>query len=716
MKASALLGLASSLAVCSDALDVDGNSAANPIRKVVNLLQAMQAKVAAEGKKEEELYKKFMCYCKKGGDDLTLSISDAQNKIPQLGSDIKSAQEKKVQTEQELEQAQSDRAAAKTAIQEAEAMREKEAAAFAKEKAELDSNIAAIDKAVAALERGMAGGFLQTTAAQVLRKIVISGKDMSDGDRQALMSFLGGSEDADYAPRSGEVTGILKEMSDDMKKSLKDATDEENSSVENFKDLMKAKKKEVEALTVAIETKSRQIGDLGVSIAQMQNDLTDSEEALIADQKFQAELKKSCSTKTDEWEARKTLRNEELVAIAETIKVLNDDDALDIFKKTLPGASASFVQFHDPVAGAKEKALALINTALEKQDNPDRLHLDLVALALRGKKVGLEKVVRMVDNMIKTLKSEQVEDDNKQDYCNKQLDQAEDKKKALAQKVDDHETSLASAKESIGTLKDELKALDAGLKKLERSVADATEQRQAQHAEYKELLADNHAAKELLNWAINRLNKFYNPKLYKPPPKQAQLFEETGVVDTPGSLVGVSALAQVSAHMHHKNHKDDPGPPPETFSGDYKKKGEETNGVVAMIKLLIKDLDKEITEAEVEEKNSQKDYADGMNDAAEKRAADSKSIAEKHKALADMEVALETHTEGKANAGREMMATATYITQLHGECDWLLQYYSVRKDARASEIDALTNAKAVLHGADFSMAQVKPKANFLKRA
>merc|ERR1740121_1323148 len=119
-----------------------------------------------------------------------------------------------------------------------------------------------------------------------------------------------------------------------------------------------------------------------------------------------------------------------------------------------------------------------------------------------------------------------------------------------------------------------------------------------------------------------------------------------------------------------------------------------------MIELLITDLVKETTEAETEEKNSQREYETTMADSSEKRRADATSIIEKKKALADMEVALETHTESKANTGRELMATTGYIAQLHSECDWLIKYYDVRKEARASEIDALKDAKAVLHGAD----------------
>merc|ERR1719287_296992 len=99
---------------------------------------------------------------------------------------------------------------------------------------------------------------------------------------------------------------------------------------------MSAKKAEVAALSASIEAKLQQIADLAVSIAQMKNELGDTEEALIADKKFLEELTTGCQTKTAEWEEIKKVRAEELLALADTIKILNDDDALDLFKKTLP--------------------------------------------------------------------------------------------------------------------------------------------------------------------------------------------------------------------------------------------------------------------------------------------------------------------------------------------------------------------------------------------
>merc|ERR1711972_276157 len=115
-----------------------------------------------------------------------------------------------------------------------------------------------------------------------------------------------------------------------------------------------------------------------------------------------------------------------------------------------------------------------------------------------------------------------------------------------------------------------------------------------------------------------------------------------------------------------------------------------------MIDLLIKDLEKELTEAETDEKNSQADYETMMKDSADKRTTDSKALTEKGSAKAETEAALEDHSAARADGVKELMATEKYISSLHAECDWLLQYFDARKEARTGEIDSLKKAKDVL--------------------
>jgi roadblock/LC7 domain-containing protein len=165
-------------------------SHANPIRRVVSMLQKIQKKVEEEGEIETELHEKFMCSCKTGSASYTLSISDGEAKVESLAAGLKSAEGQLTQLKSDLSGHKSDREAAKQALASAAAMREKEAATFAALKAESETNIAAMSKAVAAITKGEAGSFLQTNVAQTLRDIAGSSQAMSGDARQTVLEFL----------------------------------------------------------------------------------------------------------------------------------------------------------------------------------------------------------------------------------------------------------------------------------------------------------------------------------------------------------------------------------------------------------------------------------------------------------------------------------------------------------------------------------------------
>merc|ERR1719408_1059310 len=108
-------------------------------------------------------------------------------------------------------------------------------------------------------------------------------------------------------------------------------------------------------------------------------------------------MDETCATKKAEWAEIVKNRGEELVAIGETIKILNDDDALELFKKTLP--SPSFVQTTSNSVQLRHKALALLQKLQQKAPHGHNAHLDLISMALTGKKISFEKVIKMIDDM-----------------------------------------------------------------------------------------------------------------------------------------------------------------------------------------------------------------------------------------------------------------------------------------------------------------------------
>jgi len=535
-------------------------------------------------------------------------------------------------------------------------------------------------KAITAISSGGGASFLQSAAAQTIKKLVVNTESMNDGDRQELVSFFSSQMDeSDTAPGAGEVVGILKQMASETAKELEGLDAAEAESVKSFEELTKAKKKEIAVATKLIEEKLTRIGNMGVEIQRMKGDLGDAGDSIEDDKKFLQDLDKNCEKQQKLYEENTKMRGEELLALADTIKILNDDDALEMFKKTLPGAS-SFLELQVTSSEVKGQVIKMIRDLAKK--SPRRVKLDFMVMAMNGRKVGFDKVIKLIDEMVVSLEKEQQDDEDKKEYCEKEFDIAEDKVKAVKQELADLETAIADAKEAIPVTEGEIDGLSDGIRALDKQVAEATEQRKEESSDYTNLMASNTAAKEILEFAKNRLNKFYNPKLYKEP-----------------------AFVQAQA---------DPGPAPEGVKA-YKKSSEDSNGVIAMIDLLIKDLDKEMTEAEFKEKDAQEDYEVMLQDAAKKRAEDSKSLTDKEANLAELKQSLQEYTETQKTTVKEMMAIDQALSNLHGECDFLLKYFDMRKEARTNEIDAMKKAKAVLSGADYSLVQVHQSVRRLLR-
>merc|ERR550534_2141073 len=294
----------------------------------------------------------------------------------------------------------------------------------------------------------MGGAFLQTAEASNLKRFAMEKAEMPDETRQEVLAFLSGS--AEYAPQSGQIVGILKQMQDEMAKALEEAETAEAEAIKAYDALMEAKQKEVESLNAQIETKLTRKGELGVELAGGLNEIEDTEVSVAEDEKFLAELETGCATKEKEWAAVCKTRQEEIVALAETIKILNDDDALELFKKTLPSA-ASLLELTESTVSLRRRALAAVNKIARKSPQ-----LDLIALALNGKSQGFEKVIGMIDEMVENLKKEQADDEAKKEYCEKELDTTEDEKKVLELKLSDSETAIEELEGSIATLIEEI--------------------------------------------------------------------------------------------------------------------------------------------------------------------------------------------------------------------------------------------------------------------
>merc|ERR1719460_1664325 len=240
----------------------------------------------------------------------------------------------------------------------------------------------------------------------------------------------------DYSSSSGEIVGILKAMKDEMDKDLNGAISDEEKAAAGFEELAAAKKEEIAAASSAIETKTQRSGELAVSVVTTADDIEDTTKELDDLQSFLANLASQCATKKKEWAERCSVRAEEVAAISEAIKILNDDDALDLFKKTLSlesvAASTSTRKFgllqQRTSASVVSRVRSMVST-MARKGAPHTAQLELLEVSLKAKKVDFSKVLAMIDGMEKVLKEEQADDDSTKSFCDKDLEKSGAEKK-----------------------------------------------------------------------------------------------------------------------------------------------------------------------------------------------------------------------------------------------------------------------------------------------
>merc|ERR1719487_266070 len=251
---------------------------------------------------------------------------------------------------------------------------------------------------------------------------------------------------------------------------------------------------------------------------------------------------------------------------------------------------------------------------------------------------------------------------------------------------------------------------------MDKAVAEATEQRKEEHGEFITFQTQNSAALQLIEKSKNKLFKFYRPDQYKEAPKK-ELTDEERILSASGrsdmiataapDLIPGTSIAAMQSQLYaqlRETTSDDasaaPPPPPATWDA-YQKKDGKSNGVIALMDMLLKELQDGITEAENEEKTSQKDYERLMEESKESRAKMGESMTSKEVAKADLDSKIEATKEKKTSLDTQLMSLKETLAQLHADCDFLIENYDLRKTAREAEVEGLKNAKATLSGAKF---------------
>merc|ERR1719235_2434180 len=289
------------------------------------------------------MYDKLSCWCKVNGDGKGTAVEIAEGKVADLTSRISSLTAKSSELEESIKKVEDEVSANMQALDSATSMREEALQKFRDEEKDMIVSITSLKNALVVLEKNLDTSFLQMSASVKAHVRDVISKSKADDilqqilnptERDTLTAFMQGKVTSG-SPQGGEIMGILKQMKTEFESNLADMQSDEKKSVTEFGELKDAKTSEIAAGEEMAKEKTALLGKTKVQLAEAKEDLEDTTSAMEADQAFLVDLKERCSVSDKEWEERSKTRALEIAAVGETIKILTDEDAHDLFSNTL---------------------------------------------------------------------------------------------------------------------------------------------------------------------------------------------------------------------------------------------------------------------------------------------------------------------------------------------------------------------------------------------
>jgi chromosome segregation ATPase len=675
----------------------------NPVRRVVDLLSGLRDKCEKDLKAEEGLFEAYECWYKTIKKEKGASNEEAQSRIDSLSTYIEDIEAGRIEFTSERKDLEKEISGLKSDLSKATALREQEEKDFTAADEEMGTAIDALDEAITVLKEGTGEEFLQADTRKSqnikwsLRKALQVGRALiSKEDAQYMEAILDDDKPnpdwkklnrkatfkMKYSARSKKIIATLESMKETFEKNKEAAAEKEDAAVKEYDDLKSAKEDLLNAAEKALTDMTKEGGARQLSKDDAQKEIDALESQVTADEKYMEEAESAYETKSDEWKARKELRQNEIVAFGKALEVLHSDDARDLFKKSYESQGYSFLQRSASVSAQCHRVRQVRGQALRELSSA--VHDPRVALLATVADVsGIDKVVESIDKLVATLEDEEEEDLKNKENCESDLSNNYGDARISAMKVDDSTEDIDRAKSKVEEIAQQIKERQEVVAQLEKDLQAAKDQRAEEKSKFESDKVDDEKAKELIKMAEDVLKKW----------------------KTKGEFVQLNSqpmFLQVAAHKQHAP-GDAPPPPPQTWDAgaEYKGAEGESQGVMSILSIIADDIQKDIDAAVQAEKDAEDSFEKIKTDLEDtiKDGEDAIDAYEKEKADREDE-AVEAGKE-RATEKEGLDSIMDEIKSLKPGCNYILLNVEVRTKKRQVEIDGLKKAKAILQGADY---------------
>merc|ERR1719484_469947 len=624
-----------------------------------------------EAEEDEETYEKVACWCETNDKEKTAAIEEAEARITDLTSTIEELTATSARLNTEIKNLEAEIAKNQEALDKATAMRQKELAEFNEEEKDMLQSIGALKSAIIVLSKH--NSFLQVPSEQLINiaamlqwqfhkhASLLRGM-ITPREHKMVTAFIQAPADyfdaeptfkQSYAPQSGAIFGILKQMKETFETNLSSSQKEEMQSQTAYEDLKASKEAEIQAGSDQKDTKTQELADTDEKLAQAKQDLEDTRNSLAADQKFLMNLKETCQMTDQEFEERTKTRAEETKAVSEALAILSSDDAHDTFTSTF-----NFVQVSMATESKRQHAEKILYAVAQKTGHPR-----LATLAARVRLDGFKKVTEEIDGMIADLKKEKADDVKMKDFCIEALHKNEVAQEMKKRDIEQMEAKIADLTAHIAELTKSIATLNAEVDETRIMLKRAGEDRELENKDFQQVVADQRETQKLLSQALNVLKGFYD-----------------------------KAFVQAKA-----NGKQPAGPPPPPGFKEYKKSSG-SGGVMGMPEQIIAETKTMEADAVKAETDAQKAYEAFVKDTNASVEDKIRAITNKSEEKAGAEQDKVSTEQELTTALNELQELMNENADLHKSCDFTLDNFDARQAALDQEMDGLREAKSVLAG------------------
>jgi uncharacterized protein YoxC len=662
--------------------------AVTPVQKVLGMMDALKAKAIKEKQDEVDTMDKFKKFCHETELEKKAAIKKGGTTAQQLHADIEKYDSDVAVLSDEIGELDGSIGVAEDDKSKAQAVRDKDHADFASAHAGYMESIGDLGEAIQRVKSMMSSvsgaSLIQTlsskphmpsSAKRVLTAFLQSndngideGKEIFDpshNDKEEALA-VSAPESATFESSSGGIVGMMEELKGKLSDE-KDALEEDEAKEQHTFDMIAQELTDtIEEQSANRNKKSVDMKEKATASAQAKADLADTQATMASDTKYVEDMLAMCAQKESDFDARQTMRAEEIEAIEKAAEIIGSESVSGSADKHLPAALAqtsALVQLRSGSSQKNTQILASQFLSLQAK----RLNSNLLAsIAAKVTADPFGKIKKMISDMVAKLMEEATDEAEHKGFCDTEMGtnkQTRDTKTTAAAELS---AQIEQMTAEINSLASDCAELSQEVLEIDEAMAKATEQRAEEKEKNTATIADAQAATAAVSQAMTVLKEFY------------------------AKASAATALTQ----MQSEGPADDA---PETFDKPFTGVGGE-GGIVGMLEVILSDFERLESDTTQAEATGESEFTQFSADSSKDKAVNNMDIKNKTDKKTKLEEDVSEAKGDLKSVKEELDAAMAYFEKLKPSCMDAGESYEDRVARRKAEIESLKEALKILAG------------------